>query len=70
MCEAWAQGLLVGASRLMRDMKQTARRYSERRYPDAQQRERRFLYLALGLGTIFAGLVGLVIYFVSRGGRY
>jgi hypothetical protein len=51
-------------------MKQTARRYSERRYPDAQQRERRFLYLALGLGSIFAAMAGFVIYLVSRGGKY
>lgn len=54
----------------MLDMKQTARRYSERRYPDARQREKRFLYLALGIGIILAGLVGVVIYFVSGAGRY
>lgn len=48
-------------------MKRTAKVYTGRRYPDVQQRERRYLFLALGVGAIAATLVGLIVYLVSRG---
>lgn len=50
-------------------MKRTAKAYPYRKFPEAQQRERRFFMLALSVGAIVAAMVGVMIYFVSRG-RY
>lgn len=51
-------------------MKRTAKAYTDRRYPDPRQRDRKFLLLALGIGAIGAAFVGLIVYLMSRGAGY
>jgi predicted nucleic acid-binding Zn ribbon protein len=50
-------------------MKHSTKSRSHKSYPDARQRERRFVILALTLGAILALIVGLMIYLMSGGSR-
>jgi len=61
-------GLFAGLI-VFEHLKRTAKAYAGRRYPDARQRERRYLFLALGVGAVAATMVGLIVYLVSRGAR-
>src|SRR3954470_22986478 len=48
-------------------MRSSAKSHSHKKYPNAQQRERKFLILALSLGMVLALIIGGIIYLMSSG---